>query len=431
MSQFSHDVIIVGGGLAGAAAAYQLSSAGKRILLIEARNRSGGRAYARAYQEKAQAELLEYGGSWITPWHHRIRELCSTFGLTLRPRAAIRERLVMRNGVPGPLVFESDDERRAHDRAVARIAADAMMCKLGRETNEKGEPLGSISYAQYMARLNPPLVTRHMQDAWWVSSGGGPMDEVSAGEFLHSCAYETGVAENIIDVWSDTVEPSMDRLAARLIAAARAEVLHDAPVVRITQDEQSVSVTLASGVRHAAAHAIIATGINPMQGIQFVPDLPAHPAAAVARGQRGRAFKLWIKARGVPVGRHITSDGSGVQMLFAERASDDGSVLLIGFGLQDESAKPADAAWVREQFARLCPNAEFLGYDWHDWLADPYARGTWLSTPYDLGEAFSADAWAPQGRIAFASSDIAAECAGWFEGAVRSGEAAAAWVASR
>jgi monoamine oxidase len=431
MSPSSHDVIIVGSGLAGAAAAYQLSKSGKRILLLEARGRSGGRAHARHYQNKAQAELLEYGGSWITPWHHRIRELCGVFGLTLRPRAAIRERLVMRNGVAGPLLFESDDERRAHECAVARIAADAMMCKLGLEANEKGEALTGISYAQYMARLNPPLVTRHMQAAWWVTSGGGPVDEVSAGEFLSSCAYETGVAESIINVWSDTVEPSMDTLAAKLILASQADVLHGAPVVQITQDASCVRVALASGNNHEAAHAIIATGVNPMQAISFVPALRDCPAAAVSRGQSGRAFKLWIKARGVPVGRLITGDGTGVQMLLAERTAADGSVLLIGFGLQDNRTKPDDAAWVREQFSRLCPNAEFLGYDWHDWVTDPFARGTWLSTPYDLGAEFSAEAWAPQGRIAFASSDIAPEGAGWFEGAVRSGEAAATWVASR
>ncbi|MBL8789904.1 MAG: FAD-dependent oxidoreductase [Rhizobiales bacterium] len=430
MSSRIHDVIIVGSGLAGAAAAYQLSRKPRRILLIEAQARIGGRAYARRFRHDGTAELLEYGGSWITPWHERIRSLCRELGLALRPRTEIRERLAMRDGVPCPLAFADDDERLAHDRAVARIAADAMMLKAGLHENERGETLSGISYAEYMARLKPPLVTRHLQDAWWIVSGGGSMDEVSAGEFLHSCSYESGLAEDMIKVWAHTVEPSMDALAARLVAASGASVLLSSPVTRIVQDDAQVCVALASGEEHRSTHAVVATGINPMQAIAFTPPLTIGPATAVTRGQKGRAFKLWIKARGVPLGRLVTGDGTGVQMIFSERAADDGSMLLIGFGLHDEGARPADESWVRAELARLCPNAELLAHDWHDWLADPYARGTWLSTPYDLGAEFASGSWGPQGRIAFASSDIAAENAGWFEGAVCAGEAAAAWIAS-
>lgn len=431
MESAEHDVIIIGAGLAGAAAAYRLSQAGKRILIIEAQARPGGRAYARRFQNDAASELLEYGGSWITPWHHRIRAHCATFGLSLRPRAAVQERLVMRDGLPAPLGFADDGERRAHERALARIAADAALIKMGLAENEKGEALTGLSYADYMARLQPPTVTRHMQDAWWVASGGGPMDEISAGEFLSSCAYGGGLAEDIIEAWADTVEPSMEALAAKLIAASRASVLIAAPVTSVMQDRTGVRVTLDSGNTHDAAHAIVATGVNPLRAIGFTPPLQGLPPEAVARGQRGRAFKLWIRARGVSVGRHVTGSSSGVQMLFAERTARDGSVLMIGFGIQDERAAPADPKWVRSEFARLCPNAEFLGYDWHDWIADPFARGTWLSTPFDMAGHFSSEAWEPQGRIAFASSDIAPEEAGWFEGAVRSGEAAADWVTDR
>lgn len=431
MSGPTHDVIIIGSGLAGAAAAYRLARHTPRILVIEARARLGGRAYARPFRNESDSELLEYGGSWITPWHERIRSLCGELGLTLRPRTPIRERLALRESGPAPLVFDSEAERMAHQRALARIAADAMLLKAGLQHNEKGEPLTGLSYSQYMARLDPPPATRALQDAWWTVSGGAPMAEASAGEFLHSCAYDSGIAEDMINVWAHTVEPSMDTLAQRMIAASGAAVVTDSPVASVAQSDTAVRVTLAAGGIHDASHVIVATGINPMRTIAFTPPLAKLPQTAVTRGQRGRAFKLWIKARGVPVGRLITGDGTGVQLLFGERTAADGSTLLIGFGLHDEHAPLADADWVRAQFSRLCPNAEFLGHDWHDWPADPHARGTWVSTPYDLAHAFTAEAWAPQGRIAFASSDIAPENAGWFEGAVISGEAAADWVMSR
>ena len=83
---------------------------------------------------------------------------------------------------------------------------------------------------------------------------------------------------------------------------------------------------------------------------------------------------------------------------------------------------------MREQAAKLFPNARVLSHDWHDWVADPFARGTWVAALAGREAGLDAANWQPEGRIAFASSDYAREQAGWFEGAVISGEDAAAAV---
>ena len=66
-----------------------------------------------------------------------------------------------------------------------------------------------------------------------------------------------------------------------------------------------------------------------------------------------------------------------------------------------------------------------LSHDWHDWVDDPFARGTWVAALAGHEAGLDAANWQPEGRIAFASSDYAREQAGWFEGAVISGEDAA------
>lgn len=421
-------VIIVGSGMAGAAAALTLGKAGIAACVLEAQERIGGRAFSRPYAGTDETSLLEYGGSWITPFHERVRALTPEMGLSLRPRAAVTQRLALRDGEVGTPSFSSSDERRAHERAIARIAADAMLCKKGHVEDEMGRPLLGITYKDYLDRVNPPEATRHILDAWWTVSGSGAHNVIAASEFLSSCAYGGGVAENMIDVWSDTVEPGMGVLAQRMLDRSGAKLRLSCPVVAIQHDEEKVNVTTQAGEILTARHAIVATGINTLKAVSFSPSLPALRTAAIARGHGGTAFKFWIRARGVPVGTLITGGGNGIELLFAERVAPDGSVMLIGFGLQLDEAEPGKTAWVREQFKRLAPNAEFISYDWHDWVNDPYARGTWISAPADMGEAYECAAWQPFGRLAFASSDYAPEQAGWFEGAVRSGEAAAAWV---
>lgn len=424
-------VIIVGSGMAGAAAALKLSKAGIASRVLEAQDRIGGRAFSRAYRGSGDDLLLEYGGSWITPYHERIRALAPEMGLRLRPRSAVLQRLALSDGEVGEPHFASSDERRAHERAIARIAADAMLYKKGHAEDELGRPLLGISYKAYVDRVNPPAATRHVLDAWWTVSGSGAHDVLAASEFLSSCGYGGGIAENMIDVWSDTVEPGMAVLAERMLETSGAALQLSCPVSAVQQDEGKISVTTAGGETIEGGCAIVATGINTLKTISFSPSLPALRSAAIARGHGGTAFKLWIRARGVPVGTLITGSGGGIELLFAERPAADGSVMLIGFGLQLNDAEPGEETWVREQFKRLAPNAEFISYDWHDWINDPYARGTWVAAPADSGEAYECAAWQPVGRLAFASSDYAPEQAGWFEGAVRSGEAAADWVIAR
>lgn len=62
-------VITVGSGMAGAAAALKLSKAGIAVCVLEAQERIGGRAFSRPYAGTDNTSLLEYGGSWIAPYH--------------------------------------------------------------------------------------------------------------------------------------------------------------------------------------------------------------------------------------------------------------------------------------------------------------------------------------------------------------------------
>lgn len=415
------DVIVVGAGLAGAAAARRLSKAGKRVRVIEARDRCGGRGFARAHG--GDGPQLEFGGAWITPWQNRLRVLVPEHGLELRPRHPVTNRLWLRDGVlqgSGPV---APGDVTAHERAIARVAADSMLLKKGLTENENNEALTGVSFAAYLDRLGCPKSTRNLFSAWWTVSGNGDHDKVAASEFLASCAYDNGLAEGMIKFWSDTVVPGMGVLAERMIAGSGAELILDDPVTQVVQETAHLEV-VAGTRRHRAKACIIALGINQMPGIGFTPWLSDGKTAALAAGHGGRSFKLWIRAEGVPVGTLVTGDGSGIEFAFAERV-EGGATYIVGFGLMQEGNDPSDPAWVRRQAAKLFPDARVLSHDWHDWVDDSFARGTWVAALAGHEAGLDAANWQPEGRIAFASSDYAREQAGWFEGAVISGEDAA------
>lgn len=415
------DVIVVGAGLAGAAAALKLCKAGRRVRVLEARDRCGGRGFARGFG--GDGPSLEFGGGWITPWHHRLRALVPEHGMSLRPRHPVTNRLWLRDGAlhgDGPA---APAEVTAHERAIARVAADSILLKKGLTENEKGEALTGLSFAAYLNRLGCPRSTRDLFSAWWTVSGNGDHQKVAASEFLASCSYDNGLAEGMITFWTDTVVPGIGLLAERMIAASGADLVLGAPVTQVLQEGGRVEV-VAGSRRHHAAACVLALGLNQMRGIQFTPWLSGGKAAAIAHGHGGRSFKLWLRAEGVPVGTLVTGDGSGLEFAFAER-TEGGTTYIVAFGLMQEANHPADPDWVRAAAAKLFPNARVLSHDWHDWLDDPFARGTWVAALAGHEAGYDPANWQPEGRIAFASSDYARDQAGWFEGAVISGEDAA------
>lgn len=416
------DVIVAGSGLAGAAAALRLSKAGQRVTLLEARTRLGGRAFARAFGKDGPE--VEFGGGWITPWHHRLRALVAEHGLSLRPRHPVTRRLWLRGGALHAGSPAAPEDVTAHERAIARVAADAILLKKGHSENEAGQALRGISFEAYLDRLGCPLSTRGLFSAWWTVSGNGDHATVAASEFLASCAYDNGLAEGMIRFWSDTVVPGMATLAERMIAASGARVITSAPVTSVTRTAYGVAVS-AGGNRHHAKGVILALGLNQLAGLQFSPVLSKAKQDAIARGHGGRSFKLWIKAEGVPVGTLVTGDGRGLEFAFAERLADDGSTLIVAFGLTGQDNHPADFDWVKAQAVKFFPDARILSHDWHDWVEDPFARGTWVAALAGHEAGFDPENWKPEGPIAFASSDYARDQAGWFEGAAVSGEDAA------
>lgn len=416
------DIIVVGAGLAGAAAALKLAKAGRNITAIEARERCGGRGFLRQF---AGDDLeLEFGGAWITPWHTRLRALVAEHGLSLRPRHEVTNRLWLRDGLLHAESPAGVADIAAHERTIARVAVDAILLKKGLAENEKGDPLRGISFADYLDRLAAPKSTRDIFSAWWTVSGNGDHRLVAASEFLASCAYDNGLAEGMIRYWSDTVVPGMAALAERMIAASGAERLLSSPVTAIDREDEGVRVTTSTGT-HVGRACVLALGVNQMKSIAFSPGLSPSKRDAITTGHGGKSFKLWLKLEGVAVGTLVTGDGGGIEFAFAERKAADGATLVVAFGLVAEDNRPGDSAWVRTQASRLFPNARLVSYDWHDWVDDPYARGTWVAALAGHEAGLDHVNWQPEGPLAFASSDYARDQAGWFEGAVIAGEDAA------
>jgi monoamine oxidase len=172
---------------------------------------------------------------------------------------------------------------------------------------------------------------------------------------------------------------------------------------------------------------VLALPVNALPAISFDPALPAPTAEAIG-SNAGRALKLWLRARGVPEGVLAAGAGEGLHWMYADRTLVGGDVLLLAFGYEDPTFDAASHADVERALRAFFPGAELIAFDHHDWVGDPFSRGTWATATVGRAELLSAERFPPHGRIAFATSDVAPREAGWIEGAFIAGAAAGRWA---
>lgn len=416
------DVAVIGAGLAGAAAALRLRDAGLSVTVIEARGRLGGRTYTRSFG--GTADIWEFGGGWICERHARMKALAARFGIGLRPTLPIAERRwhdgqVLRTDAP-----VAADKLAAHLRGLQAVQADSLSMQGGSGRWETGSPWAAMSFADYMDARGLPETVRREFIAWWTLSGSGDITKVNVLDALLSASYCGGTMEATLEELTHTFEGGVGNLVERMIAESGAEVILGDAVVEASDRDGQASLRLSSGREVTAGQVVVAVPVNAIGTIRFDPALRPAQARLSAERHRGRAIKVLFRVQGVKPGILVTGEAEGLRWMFSERELSDGSTAIIGFGLYDEVPDTSHAAMERA-VKRFFPEAILLGHDWHDWIRDPWSSGTWVSHGLGQSPLFAGPEWAPMGRFHFATSDIAAEASGWFEGAVLSGEAAA------
>jgi (S)-6-hydroxynicotine oxidase len=426
------DVIVIGAGLAGLVAARDLRDMDVRVIVLEARDRVGGRVWTGTLP--GTTERVEWGATWCLPESQpEVADAVGRYGLALHPN---RDDLTLR-WVGGGILHVGDDAEpswadawSAFDGALASVH-DRLAAHRSRADPRPLADL-DIPVAAWVDRQRVPAAARDAFLGFAAAMGGGDPEVMG---LLPIVADAVDEGYTMRDGWRDLGSTFRDGTSALPSALARdTDIRLGHTVRRIDVNGEDVRVTLDGGATMRARFAILATPLNTWTDLVVDPPLDERKHRAATAGHAGRATKVLAVATAIPASTVAVGWDTPLHAIVAMRpavASGRDGTLVIGF---DGSGRldGTDIGAVEAALRRFEPKAAVLATGSHDWVDDPLARGAYFAPPAGWTTNGTMDALAsPEGRLAFAGGDLAIIGAGWMEGALSTGRAAAAHVDAR
>jgi monoamine oxidase len=457
------DIAIVGAGLAGLVAARRLIAAGIEPVVIEARDRVGGRLLN---EEIGDGKVVEVGGQWIGPTQKRIAALAAELGVETFPTHDEGRHLIE---IAGKLASYSGPITDAGPRLV-------------RDLSKAVSPLALIDFEQARARLDRMARSVPLEEPWlapkaldwdgqtfatWVrrntrTTAARALFEL-AGEavwaaepsdvsLLHVLFYtRSGSGFNTLlgtdgGAQQDRFHGGSQRLTLLMAQQlGERQVRLAAPVRRIEHGPGGVIVHAdgaagaAGGLTVRARRAIVAVPPTLAGRIAYDPPLPARRDQLTQRMPQGTVIKtmaiyerpFW---REEGLSGQAATDGGPARVVFDNSPPDGSPGVLLGFlegrlarqwGTRDASERRAAilAGHARLFGARAAKPERFIERVWAD---EEWTRGCYgcLMTTGGWTE-YGRSLRAPIGPIHWAGAETATVWNGYMDGAVQSGERAA------
>jgi len=452
------DVAIVGGGLAGLHAAMVLSELGAEVVVLEARERPGGRVLT-ADGWLANPDL---GGSQIGASYARILSVCERLGIELGPGAHVNapySPVIGGQLIPPDRWASSDLNRTVGDEREVLPHALAYHY-LGYQRS----PLHSLD-----AWMQPAAAEHDVSIAEWLDrQGASPeakriiykttgselesrgvlrlLQETSRGRFefeaLDSELTQSQDTYEIISRIAQHVVGGTSRLTDAMAATLGDRLRLGHPVRAIEQDRRGCTLRLADGSAIEADFAIAAVPFSVLRSIDFKPGLEGVQAEAVTTMPYNNQTQVWLEVK-QPYWEEDGLDASmwtdGPFSLIRQQIESDGSRVLISALAAGERSNPIDAMSPRErgEFAiaeieRIRPSTRgklaFVGA--LSWDEEEYSRGCSYAFPPGRVIEWANTMDAPHGRVHFAGEHLRRFELG-MEAAMETGERAALAIAER
>jgi monoamine oxidase len=437
-SESGVDVAVVGAGIAGLQAACALQEAGRTVVVLEARDRVGGRLHT----TQVNGAAFDLGGQWTGPTQTRVHQLCAELGVE-----------TFKTFHDGRKILELDGKVRTYKGAIPTLSPLALaqlqwtITRVERWVRRvpadraldlpDADEWDRVTVGEWARRHVWSRKVRQILNAALRMIFGVEMDELPVLHFL-MYANAGGGLMRLCEI-EDAAQESRIVGGTQQLAMGLARRLGDsvhlgAPVRRIEQDHAGVTLRTDAGeVR--ARRAVIAVPPAISTKIEFGPELPTARRQLAQRMPMGCTIKchaVYDRAfwREAGWSGEVVADGNPITAVF-DNTTHDGTPALLAFlvgrpaRIWSQRTAEERRDMVLSHLARWFGEPARTPVAWveKDWSEEPWTGGCPIGVP-TLGTltTYGRALRAPVGRLHWAGTETATEWMGFMEGALQSGE---------
>ncbi|KAJ8787798.1 hypothetical protein J1605_005700 [Eschrichtius robustus] len=424
------DVVVIGGGISGLSAAKLLAEHEVNVLVLEARDRVGGRTYTVRNQH---VDYVDVGGAYVGPTQNRILRLSKELGLETY-KVNVNERLVQyvkgrtypfRGAFPpvwNPIAYlDYNNLWRTMDNMGKEIPADAPWEAPHAEEWDKMTMKDLIEkicwtktarqFASLFVNINvtsEPHEVSALWFLWYVKQCGGTtriFSITNGGQERKFVGGSGQVSERIMHLLGDRVKLRC-------------------PVTYVDQSGDNIMIETLNHQLYECRYVISAVPPTLTAKIHFRPELPSERNQLIQRLPMGAIIKcmmyykeaFWKKKD--YCGCMIIEDEEAPISITLDDTKPDGSLPAI-MGKRK----------ICELYAKVLGSQEALQpvhYEEKNWCEEQYSGGCYTAYfPPGIMTQYGRVIRQPVGRIYFAGTETATQWSGYMEGAVEAGERAA------
>ncbi|WP_171035147.1 flavin monoamine oxidase family protein [Limnobacter alexandrii] len=439
------DAIVIGAGFSGLNAARTLRSHGKNALVLEARDRVGGRT---KHGQIAGLDI-DLGGMWLAPSQTRLFALADTMGIGRYPTFLKGKSVLSMAGKQGVVngedftqllslrekiqaylllrklnhllstVNDADPWNSVNSSELDSLSVEAWLCKA--TGSERLRALIRVICASVFCAEAPQVSMLFF--LVYLKGGGGLEAMISADE---------GGGQNLL------FHGGVHQIA-RNMAQELGDHLHLNEAVH-SIDVSSTEAVVATGLaQYRAKRVIVAVPPTLMNRINITPPLPSAQAALHNRVNMGSVIKFWV-AYPTPFWRQqgfngsIVRDDKPASPCFDVSPPDSPLGLIAGFFEADHAVHIGDSSKEQRREHVVDMLAEHFGeqalnpvdYVDEDWTQEEWSKGCYGAfAPPGVMTHYGEWIRTPHHTIHWAGTETATEWAGYIEGALQAGERAA------
>jgi len=440
------DCIIVGAGFSGLAAALRLTQGGASVLVLEARDRVGGRTEA----AMLAGITVDVGGMWMAPSQTRLAAMARQYGIgtfttSVEGRSCLR--IAGRAGsgdrdrIDGALTPAGQAEL---GNVFARVAA--LTAELDTERPWGHPDAVRLDGMTVQSWMEAEIADASVQDLIAICCRSLFCAEPAQLSLLYFLFYaaasggldvlvsaDTGGAQNLL------FDGGVHQIAARIAAELGDSLRLSTPVCAVSVEGGVGAIVHTQGGAFGARRVIMATPPALTAAIRFDPNLPPLKRGLIQRQPMGSCIKVLI-AYARPFWRDRLANGFVLNMDSAFTPILDvsppgaGIYVLAGFFDGDAALAYTELSPDERRAAILREVADWFGEEAlspldlveRDWTRERWSQGCYggYMAPGTLTTYGPALRWS-HGPIHWAGTETSSRWAGYIEGAILAGERAA------